>query len=146
MCPFMYLQVLTSSEHFTTAWKRTMKRFFPRVHPNMVHQLILRFKRSTIPRTVLPVARVVGNFRPADVLYAQVTNDFRHRREMFPANFLRGRLVGVYPQALHFLLDRSHVFEEAAVDVAGMMRHRHGVVVDVLVVRLGVIRRVVISP
>lgn len=71
--------------------------------------------------------------------------DFVHGGEVFAARLPRGRLVGVYPQTLHLLLDGlPHVAEEGAVHVGGMMGHPHVRVQVLVVVGLRVVGRVVV--
>lgn len=141
----MNFQIFASRKHFTTTGKRTVKRFFPGVHSNMVHQFVFGLKRSTVSRTVLPITRVIRNLRPANMFHPQMTNNLRHGGEMFAADLFGGRLIRINPQTLHFLFDRSHILEETgSVEIAWMVRHRHGVMVEVLMM-VGLVSGMVIG-
>lgn len=64
---------------------------------------------------------------------------------MFAADLFGGRLIRINPQTLHFLFDRSHILEETgSVEIAWMVRHRHGVMVEVLMM-VGLVSGMVIG-
>lgn len=143
MGPLVYLQILTPRKNLPTTGKRTWKRLLARMHSDMIHQLILRLERPPIPGAILPKASVCRAFRSTHVLHSQMRDDLVHAGEMFPAGLPGRRLIRIYPQALHLLLDGlPHVPEEGAVYVRRMMRHPH-VMIEVLVV-IGLTVRVVI--
>lgn len=149
MRPLVNLQVLAPGEHLPTTRKRARKRLFPRVHPNMIHQLVLRLEGPAVPRTVLPETGVCRALRSTHMFHSQMRHNLVHTREVLPAGLPGRLLLGVYPQTLHLLLDGlPHVPEEGPVDVAGMMGHPPEVGVQILmvVVRLGMVRRVVVRP
>jgi len=51
---------------------------FPRVHSDVVHQLVFGFERLLLPRTVLPVTHVFSVLRSSDVLHRHMADKFIH--------------------------------------------------------------------
>lgn len=135
MCPLVYFEVFRSREHFAATRKRAGEWFLSRVHSDMVHQLVLRFKRPPVPRAALPEACVRCAFRPSDVFYCEVRYDLVHTGEQFVAHFARRRLLGVEPLAAHVTSRRgAHVPQEGMRGVRVCVRHerwRPALVVDV---------------
>lgn len=120
MCPLMYFQVFTPRKNFSASRKRTRKRFFASVHPDVVHQLVLRFESSAGSGTTSPSTRVICPFWTSDMFYGQMGNDIVHRPESFPANGGTGSVrveggqgrrvdgFGVYPETAQELSAHSH--------------------------------------
>lgn len=69
MCSFVDFEILGSRKHFAACWKWTGKWFLPRMHPDVINQLVLGLERATIPWTPVPEARVRRTLRAAYVLH-----------------------------------------------------------------------------
>lgn len=139
MRSFVYFEVLTPREHFPAPGEGAREWLLARVHPNVVDQFVLCLERASVPRTVLPAARVVRALRAAHVLDGDVRHDLVHRAEDLVAGLPRGHLVAVDPQAGHLVLDGVG----PQVPVEGPGGRLDVVVVRVVGVREGV---VVVSP
>ena len=116
MGPFVDLEVLRPGKHFSAPGKRARERLLSRVDTDVVDKLVLGLEGLSLPHTVLPETRVVGNLRPAHVLHSDMRDNLMHRAEHFHAGFLRhpGRQVLVDPHAGHLLLNGvPHVAEES---------------------------------
>ena len=59
----------------------TREGLLPSVDSDMVHQLVLGFEGSALPRTVCPVAGIVSNLRPSDVVHSEVGDHVVHAVE-----------------------------------------------------------------
>jgi hypothetical protein len=131
--PFVNLEILAPGEDLAAVGKGAREGLLPRVHPDVVDQLVLGLEGASVPGAVLPEAGVRGALRPPDVLHGEVRDDLVHVVEVLAADLPGGRLLLVHPEALHLLLDGlAHVPEEGAVHVGRVVRHGH--VVEVLVV------------
>lgn len=106
MSSLVDFEVFAACEDFAAAGEGARKGLLPRVHPDVVDQLVLGFEGTSIPHAPLPVARVVGLLRPTHVLHRDVGDDLMHRVEDLVAGLPRLRLLLVYPQARVLLLDR----------------------------------------
>lgn len=110
-------QVLRSGKHLSTALERTRKRFLARMHPDVIHQLVLGLERSAIPLASHPVARVLRTLRSANMFDRQMADDFGHRSEHLAAMFARAARpdcaaarmthIRIDPHALKLLLDAA---------------------------------------
>ena len=102
------LQVLGSRKELPAAGEGTRERLLPGVDPDVVDQLVLGFESSLLPWTVLPVAGVVRDLRPPDVVLGEVGDDVVHRVVDLVTHLLGLR---VNPLAGHLLPDGrlSHV-------------------------------------
>ena len=111
--PFVDLQVLRASKLLSTAGKGAGEGFLARVDSDMVDQLVLRLEGLLLTRAILPVARMVRDLRPSNVVDGQVGDDVVHRVELLVAALAPVLLVD--PLTSHLLLDRlAHVPEERA--------------------------------
>ena len=111
--PLVDLEILRASEYLATAGKGAGEGFLASVHSQVVDQLVLGLERLLLTRAVLPVARVVRDLRPANVVDGQVGDDVVHRVELLVAPLASVLLVD--PLTSHLLLDRlAHVPEERA--------------------------------
>jgi len=127
MRPLMYLQVLTPREHLAAPGERARERLLPGMHPHVVHQLVLGLEGSAVPRTSLPVARVVRLLRPTHVLHGDVRHDLVHGREDLVAGLPGLRLLHVDPEARVLLFDG--VAHEGIEGARAVRAHVHAVVV-----------------
>ena len=103
--------------------ERARKRLFPRVHSDVVHQLVLGFERLPLPRTVLPVAHVLRVLWSSDVLHCHMGDKFIHCAESSGAGQLTHPLLAVDPLTyqLMFLI----LFRASDVGVAPPTLNRH---------------------
>ena len=94
MCSLVDLEVLGPREESVAAGKGAHEGLLPGVDPHVVHELVLGFEGLALPRTLLPVTRMVTVLRAPDVVDGQMVDDVVHRVEHLVADLLR---VGVLP-------------------------------------------------
>lgn len=138
MRPLVNLKILGSSEHLAAPGERARERFLARVHPDVIHELVLSLERPAVPRAPLPEARVRGALGPAHVFYGKVRHNIVEGVKEFAAQLPSGtRGILVDPHAGHLLAlsagdaatvatstggsVASHVPEERAVGVVARM-------------------------
>jgi len=139
MRPLVDLEVLAPGEDLAATRVRAGERFLAGVDADVVDQLVLGLERASVARAAHPEAGVGGALGSAHVLHGQVGDDLVHRVEYLVAGLpaARGhqaRLVGVYPEALHLLLNAgggrgrlmAHVAQEGP--CSGRVHRGHGVV------------------
>lgn len=101
----MNFKIFRSGEDFTAARKGTRERLLSSVYPHVVDKFVFRLERAAIPRTTLPVARVVGLLGPSHVLDRDVSDYLVHGGEDFAARLPGLGLVLVQPLTRVLLLD-----------------------------------------
>ena len=79
------LEVLGAREELTTARKRARKRLLPRMHADVVNQLVFGLKRFPASLAVLPEAHMQVGVAGCDVLVGQVAYQIRHVCELLAA-------------------------------------------------------------
>ena len=111
--PLVDLEILRPGKDLSTAGKGAGEGFLSSVHPEVVDQLVLCLERFLLSWTLLPVAGVVRDLRPANVVDGEVGDDVVHRVELLVASL--STVLFVNPLAGHLLLHRlTHVPEEGA--------------------------------
>ena len=115
MCSLVNLQIFRPCEDLATSRKWAWKRFFARMHSNVVDQLVFGFKWFAFSDAVFPETDVVALLWPPDVLHGDVGDQLVHGTESFIATLLWvAELLRVDPLADELLLDAllPHVAEE----------------------------------
>jgi len=97
--PFVNLEVFRTGENFPAARERTREGLLPRVHSDVVDQLVLGFERLPFPQAFLPEADVGALLGSADVLHGDVVHQFVHGAVGLGAGLLVGRVLLVDPFA-----------------------------------------------
>ena len=139
MRPLVDLEVLGAREHLAAAGKGAREGLLSRVHPDVVHQLVLGLEGSPVARARGPEARVRRALGATDVFHCEVRHDLVHAVEELAALLARRRHVGLQPLAGHLLPHGlPHVPEEGAV-VRGHGGVVRGHVVVGLIVVLGAV-------
>lgn len=99
---FVYFEVLGTGEYLAASLERARERFFARVHPDVVDQLVLGLERPALALATVPEARVRRALGPADVLDRDVRDDVLHGPEHLAARAHRWPGL-VDPQTRHVL-------------------------------------------
>ena len=120
--PFVDLEILRPGKDLAAAREGAGEGFLSSVDAEVVHQLVLRLERLLLAWALLPVASVVCDLGPANVVDGEVGDNVVHRVELLVATLATVLLVD--PLAGHLLLHRlTHVSEEGAahpIHVAGV--------------------------
>ena len=119
----MYLEVLGPREESVAAREGAHEGLLPCMDSHVVHELVLGFERLALPRTLLPVTRMVTVLRSPDMIDGQVIDDVVHRVEHFVADLLGVRVLphahGVHLGAggllLHVAVVWTHVSRVSSV-------------------------------
>lgn len=83
--PLVNLQILRSSEHFSTSRERTREGLFSRMNSDVIYQFVLRFESLSFPWTFLPKTDVGALLRSPDMLHRDVVDQFVHCAVSFRA-------------------------------------------------------------
>ena len=103
MCPLVDLQIFTPRKQFPTAGDITRKRLLSRVHANVIDQLVLGLEGLALPRTLLPITRVIPRLGSPDMVHLQMIHHLKHVRKdpaTRLARMMMGMLVRVDPHTL----------------------------------------------
>ena len=92
----MYLEVLGPREESVAAREGAHEGLLASMDPHVVHELVLGFERLALPRTLLPMTRMVTVLRAPDMIDGQMVDDVVHRVEHLVADLLG---VWVLPHA-----------------------------------------------
>lgn len=123
MGAFVDLEVLAAREDLAASREGAGEGLLTRVHANVVDQLVLGLKGTSIAGAGLPEACMGSALGPAHVLHRQMRHDLVHGRKALTADLPRRRLLRVQPETGHLLLDGlSHVAEEGSM-VRGVVWH-----------------------
>ncbi len=125
MGSLVYLEILRPGKDLAAGGEGAGERLLPRVHSQVVHQLVLGLKGTARPRTGVPTAGMVGYLRAAHVFHRQVGHYLVHGAEELVAGVLAGwGLLGVDPEAGHLLFHRlPHVPERKVRAVSALQRN-----------------------
>jgi hypothetical protein len=125
MGSLVYLEILGPGKDLAAGGEGAGERLLPRMHSQVVHQLVLGLKGTARPRTGVPTAGMVGYLRAAHVLHRQVRHYLVHGAEELVAGVLAGwGLLRVDPEAGHLLLHRlPHVPERKVSAVSALQRN-----------------------
>ncbi len=123
---FVDFEVFRACKDLATAREWARERLLPGVDPDVVDQLVLCLEGTSLSRAVLPVASVVGDLRATNMFHSDVGDDFMKGAEDFVARLLHQRIVGINPEAGHFLLDGvAHISKKRTRRV--MSSHAHSI-------------------
>ena len=111
--PLVDLQILRAGKDLATAGKGAREGLLSSVDAEVVDQLVLCLEWLLLAWALLPVAGVVRDLGPANMVDSQVGDDVVHRVELLVAPL--STVLFVNPLARHLLLHRlTHVPEEGA--------------------------------
>jgi hypothetical protein len=127
MCSLVDFKVFTPCKNFAAPWEGAGVGLLPRVHADVIHQLVLGFEWFLFAFTVLPQARVLAALRAAHVIHRDVCDHLVHGVEELAADrpLGVGGDVWIHPLACVLLLEARalpHVAQEGSRRVA---RHPH---------------------
>lgn len=77
--------------------ERAGKWLFPCVDSDVIHQLVFRFERLSVPRTILPVTHVLRVLWSSDMFHCHMGDKFIHSPESSGAGLLPSPLLAVTP-------------------------------------------------
>lgn len=138
----MYLEILAACKDLATPGMGAGEGFLASVDAYVVDQLVLGLEGAPIAGAADPEAGVRGALRPAHMLHSEMRHDLVHGVKDLVARLAPllllllqtqpRRLIGIYPEALHLLLNTRrcrrwlmpHVTQEGS--SSGGMHRGHG--------------------